>query len=236
MAPNDLRRPLGNRRQARNKVSPLRTGLAIHFTFRLDRDETAQVLPSLFFAQPLGSCHAQHPSRFPATVSLFHGFVQRGSALLILRLFLPPEGIVLGDEDSFDFRVEGWLIVLQRQDVIGPFLADLPGNLFLGSHGVDRDDTSLDIEQFQQLGDCGYLIRLLVDLHLSERLSVVRRPRSHQVKRTLSPTPLMRAAQRFAVNRHHLAIGRVPNRISQATKHFLNSCGSRRANTRPNVS
>ncbi|MNC98363.1 hypothetical protein D3C83_162970 [compost metagenome] len=49
-----------------------------------------------------------------------------------------------GLKDSLDLCPQIRLIVLERQDVIGPLFPDLLGDLFLRPHGIDRHDAAFD--------------------------------------------------------------------------------------------
>lgn len=57
-----------------------------------------------------------------------------------------------------DGLLERGLVPLDGQQVVGSFADDGLGNVPLASHGIDRDDASLHVEQFQQLRNGGDLV------------------------------------------------------------------------------
>ena len=40
---------------------------------------------------------------------------------------------------QFNVTQQAGLVALQRQDIVGPLVDDLPGDLALTAHGIDRD-------------------------------------------------------------------------------------------------
>ena len=75
-------------------------------------------------------------------------------------------------EQVSDALVELTLVLLHRQDVIGPAVCDLLGNLPLAAHGVNGHDAAVQIQQVQQLGNGGDLIGLLRRPDLPQRQGV----------------------------------------------------------------
>lgn len=69
-------------------------------------------------------------------------------------------------EQEFHLPMEGWMIVLEGQDVIGSLLSNRLGNLFLTPHGVDRDKGTLKLQHPQQRGNGGDFVRLVIDFAL----------------------------------------------------------------------
>ena len=83
---------------------------------------------------------------------------------------LHPGEVVLHlvQEELHDPVVQCGLIRLDRQYIVGLRLDDLAGDLRLTAHGVDGHQAAGDIQQFQQLGDGGDLVALLIDDDLTQ--------------------------------------------------------------------
>ena len=90
-------------------------------------------------------------------------------------------------EPVSDALVELTLVLLHRQDVIGPAVADLRGDRPRATHGVDGHDAAVQIQHFQQLGNGGDLIGFLRSLDLAQGLGVRRGPGADQVYGPLFP-------------------------------------------------
>src|SRR6266498_1743648 len=200
--------PFSVRRQAGDIVSPFNAHLIVKFTLRYDHNQTAQPTPFLFFVQPLWRFQAIDATRFLTTMSALicfeniscfgRAFFLRSLPLLLRRAF--------SFKDAFDFRSQIRMIILEREHVIGALFANLFGNILLRAHRVNCHYATLDMEQAQQFGDSRNLIRLPIDFDLSESQTIEPSPGADQMDRALSRTPVMRAAQRLAINCNYLSI------------------------------
>ena len=84
-------------------------------------------------------------------------------------------------EQVSDALVELTLILFHRQHVIGPAVHNLLGNLPLTSHGVNGDDTTMPVQQVQQLGNGGDFIGLRRGFDLAQGQSLPPRRRGYRV-------------------------------------------------------
>src|SRR5215204_5617644 len=66
--------------------------------------------------------------------------------------------------------------------------------------------SSVTMQGVEQLGDGGDLVRLAVDLALTEHQSLITGPGADQVQRAVIVAAAARAPDGFAVDRHHLAL------------------------------
>ena len=65
-------------------------------------------------------------------------------------------------EEQFHFFVENALVALEGENIITSLLRDLLGDFLLATHGIDGYDTAFDIQDLEQLGDCGDFVGLCV--------------------------------------------------------------------------
>src|SRR6266508_4244065 len=196
------------RRQAGDIVSPFNAHLIVKFTLRYDHNQTAQAIPLLFIVQPLRRFQTIDATRFLTTMATLirfenigcfgRAFLLRSLPLLLRRAF--------SFKDAFHFGAQSRMIIFERQHVIGALFANLFGNILLRAHRVNRHYATLDMEQAQQFGDSRDLIRLPIDFDLSESQTIEPGPGADQMDRALSRTPVMRAAQRLAINCNYLSI------------------------------
>jgi hypothetical protein len=107
----------------------------------------------------------------------------------------------LGDDVADDGLLQGPLVPLQRQHVVGLALHDLRGDRFLGPHRIDGDDGAADVHQPQELGNRRDLVRFLVAGHLAQRQAEVAGPDADRVQRPKALRPIVAAPGRLAVHR-----------------------------------
>lgn len=85
-----------------------------------------------------------------------------------------------------DGLVQLALVSLQRQQVIGLTLDDLRGDGRLGSHGVDRDDGSVEVHEPQYFGNRRDFARFLRARDLGQRQAIVAGPGADRMQRAQS--------------------------------------------------
>lgn len=145
-----------------------------------------------------------------------------GVAVVLMREWGEGGGPRLG-EDGPHAVVQGGVDVLQHQDIVPPLRHDLGGDGGLAAQRVDGHRRAVEGEQAQQRGNGGALVRLVVHRHLPQHQPAAAGPRAHQVERGLAVGAVVRAAQRLAVQRHHLP-GRVghhrPHPVQKAAPEF----------------
>jgi hypothetical protein len=109
-------------------------------------------------------------------------------------------------EQEFHLPMEGWMIVLEGQDVIGSLLSNRLGNLFLTPHGVDRDNGTLQLQHPQQRGNGGDFVRLVIDFALPSYQPMGISPRADHVDSPLRGGMIKGAAQRFSIDRDDIPV------------------------------
>lgn len=98
------------------------------------------------------------------------------------------------------------LIALERQHVVAALLDDLPGDLALGPHRIDRDGRAAQLQDLQHLRDGRDLVGMVRDRLLSQHEAVSLGPRTDHVQRRLAVGVVVGAAQGFAVDRDQGAL------------------------------
>src|SRR3954463_3574400 len=121
-----------------------------------------------------------------------------------------PAAATAAETGTFEISLRGLegaaVIGLQRQQVVGTLRPDPRGDVLLASHGVERHDGALEMQGVEQLGDGGNLVRLAVDLALTEHQSSITGPGTNQMQRAVIVAAAAGAPDGLAVNRHHLAL------------------------------
>src|ERR1700677_3734868 len=87
-------------------------------------------------------------------------------------------GLELGDQVG----LQGGLVALDLQQVIGLGRADGVGDFLLAAHGVNRYQRALQFQQFEQLGNGGDLVGLVLDRDLSQGQEVGPHPGTDQMQ------------------------------------------------------
>ena len=101
--------------------------------------------------------------------------------------------------------VECGLISLHRKTVIGLQIDNRRSNFRLTSHGVNRNQSAVDLNQLQQFWNRSDLIALRVRDHLSKADMIHCGPRTHHVNGRFRTGCVITATQRFSINRDDLA-------------------------------
>ncbi len=115
----------------------------------------------------------RHATRLDAAVIAVDRFVHAD------RLVGKTAGSLLVCE-QFDILAQRPLVALQRQDVVGLLVDDLPRNLALASDRIDGDDGALDRQHVEQGGNGDNLARLVADLGLRQHETLSRRESRHR--------------------------------------------------------
>src|SRR3954447_9240502 len=103
--------------------------------------------------------------------------------------------------------LEGATVVgLQPQEIVGTLRPDPRGDVLLTPHGIERHDAAVEMQGVEQLGDGGDLVRLAVDLALTEHQSLIARPGTDQMQRAVIVATAAGTPDGLAVDRHHLAL------------------------------
>src|SRR3954463_8026564 len=103
--------------------------------------------------------------------------------------------------------LEGAAVIgLQRQEVVGTLGPDPRGNVLLAPHSIERHDGAVEMQGVEQLGEGGDLVRLAIDLALTEHQPLITGPGADQVQRAVIVAAAAGAPDGLAVNRHHLTL------------------------------
>src|SRR3954463_14605777 len=112
-----------------------------------------------------------------------------------------------GTFEMSPYGLEGTAVIgLQRQQIVRTLRSDPRGNVLLAPHRVERHDGALEMQDVEQLGDSGDLVRLAVDLALTEHQFLITCPGADQMQRAVIVARVARAPDGLAVDRHHLAL------------------------------
>ena len=117
----------------------------------------------------------------------------------------------------------GWLSLTASSS--RPCVDDLPRDLGLTSHRVDGDQTARKFQHFQQFRDGRDLVALRVDDHLAQADVIGCGPGTDHVNGRLAAGRVEAAAERLAVDGHHLPSVTSCRAVIQLSRHFSNSAG-----------
>ena len=106
-------------------------------------------------------------------------------------------------DEEFAVLLQAALVGLQRQDVIGFFVDDLLRDRPLAADGVDGHDGPFDRQHVQQFGNGDDLVGLPGHLDLTEHQTLTRREGRDHMDGGRAFRPVMRTAQRLAVDGNH---------------------------------
>ena len=105
-----------------------------------------------------------------------------------------------GVEVAFDLGVQGGLVVLDRQKVVGPCIDDGLGESRVAAHGVDGDQGAVQVQPLQEGRNGGDLVGFHVHRLLPQHQLGVGGEGRHQMQRRTAGLAIMAAARGFAVN------------------------------------
>lgn len=89
-------------------------------------------------------------------------------------------------EDASYIRMQRWLVLFDSEHVVRFAFHNLCCDFLLATHCVNRNGSSLDLEQLEKAGDGSYLVGLVIGLDLSEDNAILRRPSTDHVNEALS--------------------------------------------------
>src|SRR5579883_2390356 len=232
MAPSRLPERFGGQVGAEQVVPALAAALVAEAPFGFDHANRLQARPLMLLLQPrqhVGIGDHPTPSDFDPSVALVHAPILVDNHVL--------DGLRLGVRKHPDHvGVEGFLILLECQDVVSPLLDNLSGDLALAAHRVDCDNAASDGQYAQEFRDSGDLVGFVVDLDLGQDETIGARPRRDHMDRGFPVGTVAGTAHRFAIDGDDLGGRTWATACIQATKHAWNCLGSRAAKTRLNVS
>ena len=107
-----------------------------------------------------------------------------------------------------DLGMQGRLVVLDRQQVVGLGLKGRLGDGGVAAHGVNRDQGPSEIQTLHQGRDGGDLVRLLLGCLLSQYQSAGGGEGRDQMQGLVASLAVMAAARGFAIDRHQLELVR----------------------------
>src|SRR3954464_15783571 len=165
---------------------------------RLDRQQGAQIGP---FAQGLKLCDGwahKDASAGQAAMAVVKSVESRPGAGAAAKA---------GTFEMSPYGLEGAAVIgLQRQEIVSTLRSDPRGNVLLAPHRVERHDGAVEMQGIEQLGNGGDLVRLAVDLALTEHQSLITGPGTDQMQRAVIVARAARAPDGLAVDRDHLAL------------------------------
>src|SRR5437879_3743230 len=107
---------------------------------------------------------------------------------------------VLGTTPWFSKYLKCVCRVLEGQHVIAAAIDNSGGDFLLTAHGVDGDDGSLQVQDFEKLRDGGNLVGFAIDRLLAQQQMVLTRPGADQMQRALAGSGVERASQGLAID------------------------------------
>src|SRR3954467_9097406 len=164
----------------------------------LDRQQRAQIGPFMQRLKLSDGRAREDASANQAAVAVVKGVESR------------PAAGAAAEAGTFEMSTRGLegaaVIGLQRQEVVGPLSPDPRGNVLLAPHSIERHDGAVEMQGVKQLGDGGDLVRLAVDLALTEHQSLIARPGTDEMQRAVIVAAAAGTPDGLALNRHHLAL------------------------------
>src|SRR6476646_865756 len=185
---------------AGEEVADLGLGLAgaVDTADRLDRQQRAEIGPSVQRLELSADRAHENASADQATMAFVKGVACR------------PAAGTAAETGTFEMSTRGLkgaaMVGLQRQQIVGTLRPDPRGNVLLAPHRIERHDGAVEMQGVEQLGDGGDLVRLAVDLALTEHQSLIARPGTDEMQRAVIVAAAAGAPDGLAVDRHHLAL------------------------------
>src|SRR4051794_23269232 len=152
---------------AGEEVADLGFGLAgaVGSEDRLNRQQRAQIGPFVQRLELSADRAHENASANQAAVAVVKGVACR------------PAAGTAAETGTFEMSTHGLegaaVISLQRQQVVGTLGSDPCGNVLLAPHSIERHNGAVELQGVEQLGDGGDLVRLAVDLALTEHQSLI---------------------------------------------------------------
>src|SRR5919202_4291811 len=95
---------------------------------------------------------------------------------------------------------------IQPQEIVSALGPDPRGDVLLTAHSVERHDAAVEMQSVEQFGNGGDLVRLAIDLALTEHQPLITGPGADQVQRAMIVATAAGAPNGLTVDRHHLAL------------------------------
>src|SRR3954465_11358113 len=136
------------------------------------------------------------------------------------------------------YGLEGAAVVgLQPQEIVGTLRPDPRGDVLLTAHGIERHDGAVEMQGVEQLGDGGDLVRLAVDLALTEHQSLITGPGTDQMQRAVIVAGRLPERRTVLPSTATTSRSTLPVKdCAHRTKQPSNASGSISMKTRRNVS
>src|SRR3954451_23647793 len=171
---------------------------AVDTADRLDHQQRAQIGPFVQRLELSGGRAHENASANQAAMAVVKGIA------------CWPAVTAAAEAGTFEMSTHGLegvaVIGLQRQEIVGTLRPDPGGDLLLASHSIERHDAAVEMQGVEQLGDGGDLVRLAVDLALTEHQSLIARPGTDEMQRAVIVAAAAGTPDGLAVDRHHLAL------------------------------
>ena len=114
--------------------------------------------------------------------------------------------------------MQRWMVVLERQDVLGALLGHGLGHLFLTPPRVDRHDGACQCSHPPPLGKGGDVMGLGIDFAVASPQPMGVGPRADHVHGALGSRLSKRAPQRFPIHRDDLPVERLAEGLGPTYK------------------
>ena len=124
-----------------------------------------------------------------------------------------------------DGLAQGRLVLIDREDVIGAVAHDLLRNRGLTVHRIDGHDGPADLQEAQQPGDARDVVGFLRGDNLPQGHFLRVRPGAHDIQCGPAIATIVRAAQAFAVDRHHFTVLDLCDGLRPGDEGFLERAG-----------
>src|SRR3954470_1334092 len=179
----------------------------------LDRQQRAQIGPFVQGLKLSDGRAREDASANQAAVAVVKGVETR------------PAAGTAPEAGTFEIPLRGLegaaVIGLQRREVVGTLRPDPCGDVLLAPHRIERHDGAVEMQGIEQLGDGSDLVRLAVDLALTEHQPLITCPSADQVQRAMIVAAAAGAPNGLAVDRHYLAFDLTRQGLCPARKATL---------------
>ena len=172
--------------------------LAADGTISLHFHDAAELLPVVRAGDAVDVGDYSDGTNFMAAVALVL------DAAYVDRVLRNARGLRV-QEGGFDFLAEDWVIVLERQRVVGSRIDDGLRDLLLTTHRVDGDGRAAHVDLLEKLRNGSDLVRLLLCHDLPQRETTLSDPGAHHVQWARAGATIEGAAHGLSVNRDNLS-------------------------------
>ena len=187
--------------EAGDEIGCFNRGLAMNFPFPDRHADGVKPWPVVFSREPGDVVGGEIPPGFDAAMLPINGF--EGIEGAIGRLL----------KEQGDIIMEPFLIVFDLDDIIGLCMDNRLSDFFLAPHGVKRDNSTPQIQDFYQFRDGGDFVGLVIGLELAQHQADIRSPGADQVYGGFAVGLIAGAAQGLAIDGDGFALkgcGKLP--------------------------